>query len=49
VTEIGGPQWHEEVAVAEAVLACSDSDDDTAGGAWAVHPAPQRATGQLKL
>jgi hypothetical protein len=44
VTEFGRPRWHEE-----AVLACSDSDDDTAGGAWAVHPAPQRATGQLKL
>jgi hypothetical protein len=38
--------------VAEAVLVCSDSDDDTAGGVWAVHPAPQRAsraTGHLKL
>jgi hypothetical protein len=55
VMEIGGPRWHEEEVVAEAVLVCSDSDDDTAGGAWAVHPAPQgpqrasRATGQLKL
>jgi hypothetical protein len=53
VTEIGGQPWHEAAVVAEAVLVCSDSDDDTtAGGAWAVHPAPQRAsraTGQLKL
>jgi hypothetical protein len=54
VTEIGGQPWHEAAVVAEAVLVCSDSDDDdtTTGGAWAVHPAPQRAsraTGQLKL